>query len=117
VGILLMALDNAEASGPINGTAPNPVRNAEFSRALAKALRRPFVPLGPPDAVLRVVLGEVAQVVTQGQKVLPARAQALGYTFRHPDLEGALRATFTAPPPPPPSPRPVPAASAARHHH
>jgi uncharacterized protein (TIGR01777 family) len=115
VGIFLLALDRAEASGPINGTAPNPVRNIEFGRALAKALWRPFSPLGPPDALLEVVLGEVAQVVTRGQRVVPARAQALGYAFRHPDLEGALRAVL-APVPPAPQPRRVATASGAHHH-
>jgi uncharacterized protein (TIGR01777 family) len=115
VGIFLLALDRAEAQGPINGTAPNPVRNAEFSKALAKVLWRPFVPFGPPDVLLDVVLGEVAQVVTRGQKVLPARAQALGYAFHRPDLAGALRALF-APAPPPPRPQPVATASAAHHH-
>ena len=66
VGIFLLALDNAQAQGPINGTAPNPVRNAEFSKALAKVLWRPFIPVGPPDALLEVVLGEVAQVDHHG---------------------------------------------------
>ena len=98
VGIFLLALDNAEAQGPINGTAPNPVRNAEFSKALAKVLWRSFIPLGPPDAVLELVLGEVAQVITRGQRVVPARAQALGYAFRYPDLAGALRALFAPAP-------------------
>jgi uncharacterized protein (TIGR01777 family) len=115
VGIFLLALDNAQAQGPINGTAPNPVRNAEFSKALAKVLWRPFIPVGPPDALLEVVLGEVAQVITRGQRVLPARAQALGYSFRHPDLAGAFRALF-APAPARPKPERIPAASGAHHH-
>jgi uncharacterized protein (TIGR01777 family) len=119
VGIFLLALDRAEAQGPINGTAPNPARNAEFAKALARALWRPsLLPFGPPDAVLELVLGEVAQVVTQGQKVLPAKAQALGYAFRHGALEDALRAVFApAPPPPPSGPRPERAAAASGVHH
>jgi NAD dependent epimerase/dehydratase family enzyme len=116
VGILLLALDNDQAQGPINGTAPHPVRNAEFSKALARALWRPPFPIGPPDVLLDAVLGEVAQVITRGQRVLPARAQALGYSFRHPDLAGALRAALT-PPPAPPKPERIPAASGAHHHH
>ncbi len=115
VGIYLLALDNAQAQGPINGTAPNPVRNAEFSKTLAKVLRRPFVPVGPPDGLLEVVLGEVAQVITRGQRVLPARAQALGYSFRYPELAGALRAVFAAAPARP-KPERIPAASGAHHH-
>jgi uncharacterized protein (TIGR01777 family) len=115
VGIFLLALDQPEAHGPINGTAPNPVRNADFSKALARALWRPYIPIGPPDAMLELVLGEVAQVVTKGQKVLPAKAQSLGYAFRHPDLAGALRAAL-APAPAPPRPARTPAASGTHHH-
>ena len=74
LGLFLLALDNPEARGPINGTAPNPCQNVDFSRALAKQLHRPFIPFGPPDLLLEVMLGEVAQAVTKGQKVLPARA-------------------------------------------
>jgi uncharacterized protein (TIGR01777 family) len=114
VGILLMALDNAQAEGPINGTAPNPVRNAEFTKALAKVLRRLPSPVGPPDALIELMLGEVAQVITRGQKVLPARAQALGYAFRFPELPRALRALFT---PLPPAPTPERVAAGARDHH
>jgi uncharacterized protein len=116
VGIVLMALDNPEARGPINGTAPQPVRNADFSKALARVLWRPYVPFGPPDAMLELVLGEVAQVITKGQKVLPTRAQALGYRFAYPELAGALRALFTKPKAPP-RPEPIPPASGARHAH
>ncbi len=115
VGLFLLALDRAEASGPINGTAPHPVRNAEFSKVLARTLWRPYVPFGPPDALLEVMLGEVAQVITKGQKVLPARAQALGYTFKYPDLPGALRDLF-AKPQAVPKPKPVAAKDASTHH-
>jgi uncharacterized protein (TIGR01777 family) len=115
VGICLLALDKADAQGPINGTAPNPVRNAEFTKALAKVLWRIPAPLGPPDALLDLVLGEVAQVITRGQKVLPARAQALGYTFRFPELPRALRALFAALPPAP-RPERIPAGAGAHHH-
>jgi hypothetical protein len=95
VGIFLLALDHQSATGPMNGTAPNPVRNSEFSHILARVLRRgfwpPYIPLGPPDFVLQLVLGEVAQVITTGQRVVPSRALALGYEFQFPDLEPALR--------------------------
>lgn len=94
VGILLMALDNAEARGVINGTAPNPVRNAEFSRALARAVRRPFLPIGPPDALIRLALGDAAEILTTGQRVLPRRASELGYSSRFPTLEAALADLF-----------------------
>jgi uncharacterized protein len=94
LGLFLLALDNPEARGPINGTAPHPARNFDFSKALAKALHRPFIPFGPPDLAIEVILGEVAKVISKGQRVLPARAQSLGYQFAYPDLTGALAAIF-----------------------
>lgn len=119
VGTFLLALDNPEVRGPVNGTAPNPVRNAEFGKTLAKILWRPFVPFGPPDAMLELVLGEVAQVVTKGQKVLPARAKALGYPFRYSNLADALHALF-APARATATTGPEPgrvAAGSGTHHH
>ncbi len=95
VGIFLFALDNAAATGPINGTSPNPARNADFSKALAKAVFRPMLPIGPPDAVLRLALGEVVDVIAKGQKVLPAKALELGYKFAYPTLPEALKQIFT----------------------
>jgi uncharacterized protein len=96
VGLFIEALDNSAANGPINGTAPNPVRNHDFSKELAKAVGRKwlFLPFGPPDVMLNLVLGEVAEVVTKGQKVLPRKAEALGYRFRFPTLPGALAEIF-----------------------
>lgn len=100
VGLFLLALDEARAAGPINGTAPHPVRNAEFAREFSRALRRPatfwrfFLPFGPPDFALKLVLGEVADMVVTGQNVLPRKAQELGYAFRFPDLAGALADLF-----------------------
>ena len=89
VGVFLLALDNADASGPINGTAPNPVTNKEFSKALGRALHRPSV-MPTPAFGLRLMLGEVAEVVTTGQRVLPKRALALGYSFQFPEIDAAL---------------------------
>ncbi|MFI5458813.1 MAG: TIGR01777 family oxidoreductase [Isosphaerales bacterium] len=101
VGIIRLAVENAGASGPLNGTAPEPVRNAEFAKTFSSVLRtrltpwRVFVPFGPPDGLLNLVLGEVAGIITTGQKVLPAKALALGYSFKYPRLAGALRAIVT----------------------
>ncbi|WP_165245942.1 TIGR01777 family oxidoreductase [Paludisphaera soli] len=104
VGILDLALRNPEARGPINGVAPNPVRNADFSRALSRALWKPyapwriFLPFGPPDILLRLTLGEVADVIAKGQRVVPRKALQLGYDFRHPELTKALASLFQNPP-------------------
>jgi uncharacterized protein (TIGR01777 family) len=89
VGLLLLALDRADARGPINGTAPNPVTSWDMARAIGRVLHRPsFLPA--PAFALRLALGEVADLVTTGQRVLPPRAQALGYAFRFPTVETAL---------------------------
>jgi len=90
VGILLLALDHADAKGSINATAPQPVTSKAFAKALGRALSRPaFLPT--PAFGLRLLLGEAATVVTTGQRVLPRRAAALGYQFRYPDIDSALR--------------------------
>jgi uncharacterized protein (TIGR01777 family) len=90
VGLILVALDNVQACGPINATAPNPVTNREFSKALGRALGRPSF-LRTPKFALRALMGQVADVVTTGQRVLPRRAQALGYVFQFPEVDTALR--------------------------
>jgi uncharacterized protein (TIGR01777 family) len=87
--LFLLALDNPEAIGPLNGTAPNPVTNKEFSKALGRALHRPaFVPT--PAFALRLALGEVADFVTCGQRVLPKRPMSLGMRYQFPRIEEAL---------------------------
>jgi uncharacterized protein (TIGR01777 family) len=88
--LLLMALDRADATGAINGTAPNPVTNKQFARALGQALQRPSF-MWTPGFLLRTILGEVANVVLTGQRVLPRRALGLGYTFKFPTIDEALK--------------------------
>ncbi len=81
------------ATGPFNLTAPEPVRMGQFARTLGAILRRPsWLPV--PLPLLRLVLGEGASFVVQGQRVVPAKLQQLGYTFRYPTVEAALRAIF-----------------------
>lgn len=88
-GILVNALENKLAHGPINGTAPNPVTNKQFGKALGKALFRPsFMPT--PGFALKLMLGEVADVVLKGQRVLPKKALDLGYQFKYPEIAPAL---------------------------
>jgi uncharacterized protein (TIGR01777 family) len=90
VGILLLALDKIDARGAINATAPQPVTNKDFSKTLGRVLHRPsFLPV--PGFALRARFGRVADVLTTGQRVLPRRALELGYEFRFPNLEVALR--------------------------
>jgi NAD dependent epimerase/dehydratase family enzyme len=89
VGVFVFALDNPEARGPLNGTAPNPVTNKEFSKALGRALHRPAV-LPMPGFALRLMLGEVAQIIASGQRVVPKRTLALGYKYEFPHLDAAL---------------------------
>jgi uncharacterized protein (TIGR01777 family) len=90
VGLYLAAVDGEAWAGPINGCAPAPVTNREFSRALGRALHRPALAPVPALAV-RALYGDMAQIVTSGRRAVPARALALGYTFAHPDLDEALR--------------------------
>ncbi|HEY2319453.1 MAG TPA: TIGR01777 family oxidoreductase [Solirubrobacteraceae bacterium] len=90
VGGLLHCLDHAEAAGPVNLTAPEPVTNAELSHALGHALGRPAV-LPVPAMALRLLYGEMAEIVTTGQRAIPVRLRELGYAFRHPGIELALK--------------------------
>ena len=94
VGLLLWALDNDRVSGIVNATAPNPVTNRELSKALGRALHRPaFMPI-PKFAVGALRGGELADAVAGGARVLPRRALDLGYEFRHPELDEALRSAL-----------------------
>jgi uncharacterized protein len=88
-------LGSADATGPFNLTAPAPVTNAEFTRALATALGRPAL-LTVPPVVLRTALGEVASEVLGSARVIPARLRAAGFSFSHPDIATALRAELSA---------------------
>ncbi len=92
VGAIEHALTTASLHGPLNLTAPNPVRNAQFTKTLGRVLGRPTF-LAAPRFALALVLGrELATELLLGSlRVLPARLEASGYAFRHPDLEGALR--------------------------
>ena len=93
VGMILQALGDENWSGAINATAPEPVSNAEFSKALGRALHRPAV-APVPALALRALYGEMADLVVHGQRALPRRALELGYAFRHPDLDEALRSAL-----------------------
>jgi uncharacterized protein len=93
VDLFVAALDDDRYAGPVNGSAPEPVTNAEFSRALGRALHRPAV-MPVPALALRLLYGEMAQIVTEGQRAVPARALELGHAFAHADLDQALRSAL-----------------------
>ncbi|MHB1468650.1 MAG: TIGR01777 family oxidoreductase [Solirubrobacteraceae bacterium] len=93
VGIFASALEQQSWSGPINATAPAPVTNRELSHELGRALHRPAA-LPIPGFALKLLYGEMSEVVTTGQRVLPAKALVLGYEFRHAQLGEALRAAL-----------------------
>lgn len=89
VGALRFVLENANAKGPLNLAAPNPVTNRQFSTELGRALKRPsFMPA--PAFALRLALGEMADLILTGQRAIPRRLLDLGYTFRFPHLPAAL---------------------------
>jgi uncharacterized protein (TIGR01777 family) len=93
IEIVRWIVQSPEVSGPVNATAPHPVTNRELARAIGHALRRPsLVPV--PAFALRVMLGEMADSILTGQRVLPARAQTLGYHFRYPEIDQAFRGIF-----------------------
>lgn len=89
VALMLFAIERPELRGVVNATAPTPVRNLDLARAVGRILGRPsWLPV--PAVALRVALGEVSGMLVRGQRVLPRRALALGFAFRHPDLDGTL---------------------------
>jgi len=90
VGALLFCLDTAAAEGPVNVAAPHPVDNAELSKALGRVLHRPAV-LPVPAFALKLLYGEMSEIVTTGQRVIPRRLEELGFSFRHAEIEPALR--------------------------
>jgi uncharacterized protein (TIGR01777 family) len=89
VGLLLLALDDPRASGPLNAVAPGSVQQAELARTLARVLHRPNL-FPVPGVALRLAVGEMAEVLLASQRVAPAKAEALGYRFRFGTLGAAL---------------------------
>ncbi|MCA8913176.1 MAG: TIGR01777 family oxidoreductase [Planctomycetes bacterium] len=93
VRLFAWALENESVSGVLNGTAPEPCTNREFTRALARGVHRP-VSLPVPRFALRLALGQMCEMVLHGQKVLPARPLALGFEFEHTGLTEALESAI-----------------------
>lgn len=90
VAAILWLIDNDGASGPYNLTAPDVTTNKQLTKAIGKVLNRPALPLAPPF-LLKLILGELAATVLEGQRVVPHRLVAEGFTFRHPHPVPALR--------------------------
>lgn len=90
VGAIRFLIERADADGPFNLTAPEPLSNRDFSRALGEVLHRPsFAPA--PGFAFRLLLGEMADALLHGQRAVPRRLLDLGYVFRYPEAPGALR--------------------------
>ena len=89
--VVSFVLDEAKLAGPLNATAPTPVRHTELMTAIAATLRRPLWPLRIPGRLLRASVGEVAELFVDGQRVMPDRLQALKFEFRYATIDAALR--------------------------
>ncbi|MBV6714286.1 TIGR01777 family oxidoreductase [Paenibacillus chitinolyticus] len=89
VALIDACIHNEDISGPVNATAPHPVRNREFAQTLGSVLRRPHV-LPVPAFALKLVLGELSMLLLEGQRVLPRKLLEHEFQFRYPTLEEAL---------------------------
>jgi uncharacterized protein len=90
VGAQLFLLGEERAQGPVNVTAPNPATNKELSKALGRAIHRPAIAPVPGFAV-KTLYGEMASIVTTGARAVPRKLEELGYEFKHPELDEAVR--------------------------
>jgi len=89
VRLILFCIDHREIHGPVNGSAPQPVTNDQFGRALGKAIGRPHW-LPAPAFLMKAVLGEMSSLLLEGQRALPRKALEHGFTFKYPTIESAL---------------------------
>jgi hypothetical protein len=86
----LFLIEHDHINGPVNFTAPEPVRNVELSKAIGKALNRPaFMPA--PSFMIKLVLGEFGSVILEGQRAIPKVLQDNGFSFKYPSIQEALR--------------------------
>lgn len=92
-GAILFAIKNEKVAGPINVTAPEPVTMKEFCKTLGKVIRKPsWAPV--PAFALKILLGEMSDMLLTGQRAIPKKLQEAGYTFKYPKLEKALMAAL-----------------------
>lgn len=94
VSLIELAIADAALSGPVNAVAPNPVTNAVFTRELAAALRRPAM-FPVPAFALKILFGEMSQILLGGQRVIPQAALRAGFQFRFTEVGDALRQSIT----------------------
>jgi uncharacterized protein (TIGR01777 family) len=95
VGAVRFAIDRGDLAGPVNVVGPDPVRNKDFTRALARALHRP-APWPIPRFAMRMVFGEFANNIVASQRVMPGVLNRAGYAFQHSDVDSAIRAAFAS---------------------
>lgn len=93
IGLYLAALDSTDFAGPLNAAAPEPVTNKDFSSALGSVLHRPAMTPVPGFAI-KLMFGEMSQIVLTGVRMVPGRAPEVGYAFAQPELEAALHDTL-----------------------
>jgi uncharacterized protein (TIGR01777 family) len=91
VSLMLFAAERESVSGPLNATAPHPVTNYDFTKTLGKVLGRPTFMPAPPAFMLKILIGEFANVLLQSQNAVPKRSLDAGFQFQYPELEPALR--------------------------
>ena len=93
IGLIEFALKNETVSGPLNATAPEPLTMSDFCKALGRALHRPsWAPV--PAFMLKLLLGEMSDMLLTGQKALPAKALKAGYVFKYPTADAALKGIY-----------------------
>jgi uncharacterized protein (TIGR01777 family) len=90
IRLLLFCIDNHEIQGPVNGSAPEPVTNDAFGRALGRAIGRPHW-LPAPAFLMKAVLGEMSSLLLDGQRAIPRKALEHGFTFKYPNIESAIK--------------------------
>jgi uncharacterized protein (TIGR01777 family) len=90
VDIILFLMDTKDISGPINATAPHPVRNRELTRVLGQVLKKPTFMPPVPGFIIKLIMGEFGSVLLRGQRVLPKKLTDIGFRFQYPDIRRAL---------------------------
>lgn len=94
IAAIRFLIDNPSASGVFNLSAPNPLSNADFGRAIGRALGRPYW-LPTPGFAFKIAFGELSMLLLEGQRAVPKRLQEMGFQFKYPEAEAALRDLFT----------------------